>query len=173
MWELFLKNVNEKCECLLAAPTSWHSTSGEKPPTRLENLSHSRHSYFFFFFDFSVWEPNLSQHLYSTTVQKATCKGLSKSGIINSRLQVGIGRSMLIFVLAWAVSANVNADSPLTSATWEKCLRVSIKMPIVFGSARTHIKDADLARSHSFTDAEVFSTVILLIWLVNFAAVYA
>lgn len=46
-------------------------------------------------------------------------------------------------------------------------------MPIVFGSARTHIKDADLARSHGFADAEVFSTVILLIQLVNFAAVYA
>lgn len=98
MWKLFLKNVNEKCERLLTAPTSWHSTSGKKPPTSLENLSQSRHS--FFFFDFSVWELNLSQHLYSTTVQKATCKGLSKSGIINSGPQVGIGRSMLIFVLA-------------------------------------------------------------------------
>lgn len=52
------------------------------------------------FLVFWVWERNLSQHLYSTAVQKASYKGPSESGIINSPAQIGLGRSRLTFVLA-------------------------------------------------------------------------
>lgn len=113
MWELFIFLMLIKWEYLSLQHPPAFQISREK----VTNKSRKPVSHSTLFF---VWEPNLSQHLYSTAVQKATCKGLSKSGIINSQPEVGIGRPRLTFVLAWVVGANVSADSPLTSATWEK-----------------------------------------------------
>lgn len=101
MWELF-----NKCKAV-----SLRRPPGEEPPTNLQNLCPTKRSFFC-----------LGTKPFPETLRWHAEKATSRSVIINSRRQVGTraSRPRLTFFLAYTGSANVSADSQLTSATWEK-----------------------------------------------------
>lgn len=86
MWELLKKLLSKMKIVYLQHPPVCCSNFQEKGHQQVQKTCLTLS------IAFSVWEPNLSQSPYSTAVQKATCEGFSKSGIINSRHKLGFGQ---------------------------------------------------------------------------------
>lgn len=115
MWELLNKLLIEiRVVSLQDRPASRPSVS------RVEATNKSRKPVSHSTLAFLSGNQTFPRALTALVHTRQLARGLSKSGIINPWPQAGTWEGRLTFVLAWAASANACADSPLTSATWEK-----------------------------------------------------